>query len=127
MLIQNGTVSVSHEDLNALHQTALDYIEGWYACDSARAIKALHPDLIKRFIDKNSIHGMGSQDMLSYIQNREGSKFKGDRQITITIYDVFKDMATAKIESAEYSDYAHLGKINGKWVIINVLWGFKSL
>ncbi len=119
MSIQNQT------DLNAIQQTALDYIEGWYNCDEICAAKTLHPDLVKRFIDKNNLHGMGTDDMLDLIRKQEGEKFKGDRRIKITVLDVFKDIAAVKVESAEYHDYVHIGKLNGNWVIINVLWGFK--
>jgi len=121
MFIQNPS------DLNTIHQTALDYIEGWYECNEARALKALHPDLVKRFIDNNTLHGMGVDDMLSLIRKREGAKFKGDRQIKITVLDIFKDIAAVKVESAEYFDYVHIGKFNGDWKIINVLWGFKKV
>lgn len=114
-------------DLNAINQTALDYIEGWYDCDESRATNALHPDLTKRFIDNNSLHSMGVGDMLDLIRKREGEKFTGDRQIKITVLDLFKDIAAVKVESAEYHDYVHIGKINGNWVIINVLWGFKNV
>jgi len=126
MFIQNQSTEINQTDLIAIEQTALDYIEGWYDCDETRAVKALHPDLFKRYIDNNDLHGMGVQDMLNLIRNREGSKFKGDRQIKVTVLDVFNDIAAAKIESAEYNDYVHLGKINGDWMIINVLWGFKK-
>ncbi len=115
----------NQDDLNAIHQTALDYIESWYDCDETRAAKVLHPDLVKRFIDNNNLHGMGTDDMLHLIHKQEGEKYKGDRQIKITVLDVFKDIAAVKVESAEYHDYVHIGKLNGNWVIINVLWGFK--
>lgn len=126
MLVQNQTFEVSQGDLNAIQQTALDYIEGWYDCNADRAIKALHPELVKRSINNNIIRGLNTHDMLNFIQAGQGSKFNKDRQIAITVLDVFKDIATVKIESAEYNDYAHLGKINGRWVIINILWGFKN-
>jgi hypothetical protein len=126
MFAENQAIEVNQKDLKAIQQTALDYIEGWYECDETRATRALHPELVKRFLNNNSLHGMGVQDMLGYIRNREGAKFNGDRQIRITVLDVFNDIATAKIESAEYHDYAHLGKVNGQWVIINVLWGYKN-
>ena len=126
MFIQGQSTEINQVDLIAIEKTALDYIEGWYDCNEIRAVKALHPDLIKRFFDNNNLHGMGAQDMLSMIKNREGLKFKGDRQIKVTVLDVFKDIAAAKVESAEYHDYVHIGKINGDWVIINVLWGFKK-
>jgi hypothetical protein len=31
-------------------------------------------------------------------------------------------MATVKVYSAMYIDYLQVGKINGEWKIINVLW-----
>jgi len=116
---------MTQTDLNAIHQSTLDYIEGWYECNEARAIKALHPELIKRFIADNTLHGMGTGDMLSLVRKREGAKFTGDRQIQITVLDVFSDIATVKVESAQYLDYVHIGKFNGMWMIVNVLWGFK--
>jgi len=127
MLIQNQSTEINQADLIAIEQTALDYIEGWYDCDETRAGKALHPDLVKRFIDNDMLHGMGVQDMNDLIRNREGSKFQGDRHIKITVLDVFQNIATTKIESAEYYDYAHIGKVNGDWVLINVLWGYKKV
>jgi hypothetical protein len=117
----------NQEDLNAIQQTALDYIEGWYDCDEKRTTKALHPDLAKRFIDKDTLHRIGTEDMLGFIRNGGGANFKGDRQIKVTVQDVFNNIAAVRIDSAEYADYVHFAKIDGKWVIINVLSGFKNI
>lgn len=116
---------MTQTDLNAIRQTALDYIEGWYECDESRAVKALHPELVKRFVADNTLHGMGTVDMLNLIRKREGAKFTGGRQIQITVLDVFNEIAAVKVESAQYLDYVHIGKFNGEWMIVNVLWGFK--
>jgi hypothetical protein len=35
---------------------------------------------------------------------------------------VFGDAATVKIDAAEWVDYLHLGRWNGVWKILNVLW-----
>lgn len=117
----------NQEDLNAIQQTALDYIEGWYDCDEKRTTKALHPDLAKRFFDKGTLHKIGTQDMLHFIRGGGGSNFKGDRQIKVTILDVFNNIAAVRIDSAEYIDYAHFVKIDGKWVILNVISGSKNM
>jgi len=127
MLIQNQSTIISQEDLNAIHQTALDYMEGWYESNQSRAIGALHPDVVKRNIDDNGLQELTTEVFIELMKNGEGSKFTGDRQITITILDIFKNIATLKVESAEYYDYVHIGKVNGSWVIINVLWEFKTL
>lgn len=33
--------------------------------------------------------------------------------------------ATVKFKMRDWVDYMHMGKLNGKWVIINVLWELK--
>jgi hypothetical protein len=33
--------------------------------------------------------------------------------------------ATVKLEMREWVDYMQLGKMNGKWVVVNVLWEMK--
>jgi len=40
----------------------------------------------------------------------------------IIILDVYKNTASVKAISAQYIDYVHLAKYNGKWKIVNVLW-----
>jgi hypothetical protein len=40
----------------------------------------------------------------------------------VTVLDVFEGIATVKIVSHDFVDYAHLAKWNGEWVIVNVLW-----
>jgi hypothetical protein len=40
----------------------------------------------------------------------------------VTILDVYDNVAMVKTMSAEYVDYLQMGKVNGKWIIINVLW-----
>ncbi|HEV7836602.1 MAG TPA: nuclear transport factor 2 family protein, partial [Gemmatimonadaceae bacterium] len=42
--------SQSPADSVAIRQTALDYIQGWYAGDAARMERALHPELAKRIV-----------------------------------------------------------------------------
>jgi hypothetical protein len=39
--------------------------------------------------------------------------------------DIDNDIASVKVVSAEYIDYLQLGKVDGQWVIINILWRHK--
>lgn len=49
----------------AIRATALDYIEGWFIGDPDRMERALHPELVKRFVvtdettHRDWIDGMG--------------------------------------------------------------------
>ncbi len=40
----------------------------------------------------------------------------------VKIHAAFANIATIEIDSADFLDYAHVAKIDGKWKIVNVLW-----
>jgi hypothetical protein len=53
--------------------------------------------------------------------NKEG-KLRKDAPKDIQIYDVLDQTASAKLTAEWGIDYMHLAKMDGKWMIINVLW-----
>ena len=118
-------------DREAIKQTALDYIEGWYEGNAERMERALHPDLAKRIVRTNAQgqSGLGQMSALSLVQGvkRGGGKDtpKEKQQKDVTILDVFGNAASVKIVASDWIDYLHIGKFNGRWVIINVLWELK--
>lgn len=114
--------TASQEDLEGIQQAALDYIEGWYEGDAERMDRSLHPELIKRKILQDRLSTLGQDDMVELTQSGGGKAFPGDKKNTITILDVYFEIATVKVESAEYIDFLHIGKVDGEWMIINVLW-----
>jgi hypothetical protein len=117
-----GEFSASEEDMKAIRQVALDYIEGWFEGDVNRMERSLHPDLVKRTIRNDQIESLGADEMLSYTVQGVGKRFGKQDNIIIQILDVYNNIATVKIRSDIYIDYLHIGKINGEWRIINVLW-----
>jgi hypothetical protein len=40
----------------------------------------------------------------------------------VSILDIFRNAASAKIDAGPWIDYLHLARVNGSWVIVNVLW-----
>jgi hypothetical protein len=113
----------SQEDYSAIQQTALDYVEGWYEGDAERMDRSLHEDMVKRDIIANhQVHTLGKEEMVKYTQEGGGKSYPGEKENIVTILDISSNIATVKVESAEYIDYLHMGKVDGKWVIINVLW-----
>ena len=40
----------------------------------------------------------------------------------MTILDIFGNAASAKAIMADWIDYLQLAKVDGRWVIVNVLW-----
>jgi hypothetical protein len=40
----------------------------------------------------------------------------------VRILDIFENAASVRVDASDWVDYLHLAKVNGRWVIINVLW-----
>ncbi len=69
-----------------------------------------------------------SASLLTHVANTNDNSIEINKdqelKAEIIIYDVFENVATAKSFSNKYKfiDYIHLGKIDGKWKIVNMLW-----
>lgn len=121
----------SAADTEAIKQTALDYIEGWYEGNSERMERAVHPELAKRIVRTNpeGYSRLDQQSAMTLVMNtrRGGGKNtpKEKQQKDITILDVFENTASVKVVASDWIDYLHIAKSNGRWVIVNVLWELK--
>ena len=127
----HGQTKVSDADKQAITQTALDYVEGWYEGNAERMERALHPDLAKRVVFRDE-RGRSRLDQMSAMGLVQGVKRGGGKdtpkeqqQKDITILDVFENAASVKAIMSGWIDYMHMAKINGRWVIVNVLWELK--
>jgi hypothetical protein len=38
------------------------------------------------------------------------------------ITNIYRNAATVRIDATTWVDFLHVGKVDGRWVIINVLW-----
>ena len=129
--VRAQTMNTSDVDRATIKQTALDYIEGWYAGDAERMERALHPDLAKRIVLTNP-QGQSRLDQMSALGLVQGTK-RGfgkntpkEKQITdVVILDVFENAASVRALMSGWIDYMHMAKFNGRWVIVNVLWELK--
>jgi hypothetical protein len=112
-------------DSAAVRATALDYIEGYYNADTARMARALHPDLVKRIVQNGSrIQGMTAAQLVratgSHPPMPEAQQVKD-----VTILDIYRGAAAVKVNATDWIDYMQLGRIDGQWKIIYVLWELK--
>jgi hypothetical protein len=118
----------TEDDRSAVEAAALDYIEGAYSGDAERMGRALHPELNKVLLTESRATGvqflykMGWSNLVEGTRAGLGLVDEGERAIEVEIYDVSHDMAMAKVSSLRYIDYLQLGKVDGEWKIINVLW-----
>jgi hypothetical protein len=115
----------TEDEVARINQTALDYVEGWYAADVDRMESALHPDLVERRVVSlpNGTDYIDSTLMMVEVTRVRTCK-KSPTEPTlneIEILDVCENAATAKAISADFVAYLHLAKCGGKWKIVNVL------
>lgn len=124
--------SVSEADLAAIKQAATDYCESWYEGSTEKIERAVHPDLAKRIVradpqSKNSrLDHMGAMRLFQNVRSGYGKNTPKERQLKeVTVLDVLGNAASVKAVMSDWIDYMHVAKINGRWVIVNVLWEMK--
>lgn len=119
----------SSADTAAIRAAALDYAEGWYEGNADRMARALHPELVKRIVVSDTATGrsvlqnMGASALVNGTRHGYGKETpKERRQRDVSVLDIFGNAASAKAEMADWVDYMQLAKVDGRWVIVNVLW-----
>jgi Putative lumazine-binding len=121
----------SDADKEAIKRTALNYAEGWYEGNADKMESSLSPDLAKRIARTNpqGQSSLGQMTAMALVQGTRGGSGKStpkeEQQKDVTIYDILGGAATVKLEMRDWVDYMHIAKLNGKWVIVNVLWDMK--
>jgi hypothetical protein len=120
-------------DREAIIRVAHDYIDGFYEANGERMNRALHPNLAKRDVTRDSetgkdmVRNMTAQQLVEVTESGYGARVaeQEGRQSDVTILDVFENVASVKIVAITWIDYLHVGKVDGEWKIINVLWEWK--
>ena len=116
-------------DSAAIRATALDYVEGWYEGNPERMGRALHPELVKRIVvsdtatGRSVLQGMGASALVNGTRHGYGKSTPKERQEKeVRILDIFGNAASARATMADWIDYMQLARVDGRWVIVNVLW-----
>ena len=117
--------AIDENDLIAL--AAFDYIDGWYEGDAARMERALHPELAKRIVHNGGAHSrldhMSAMTLVPATRAGGGTKVPVDERVKeVIILDVTDDVASVKAIMHGWIDYLHMARVDGRWVIVNVLW-----
>ena len=127
---QETTSEQAVNDLAAIRQAALDYMQGWYEGDAERMRRSLHTELAKRAILRDAqtgeprFHHLNQQQLVTKTGQGGGSDEvpSNKRYYEVSVLDIYEDIACARAESFDYVDYLHLAREEGRWVIVNVLW-----
>jgi ribosomal protein L31 len=121
-------VAPGPDDRAQVEATALDYIEGAFSGDCDRMASALHPELTKMRLashpqtGRQFLSAMGASLLTETTRDGRGLVDEAERDIRVEIHDISHGMAAVKVTSSRYIDHLQMGKVDGTWQIINVLW-----
>jgi len=133
VLSVSNSFAQSDDTSELITERALDYVAGYYSSDINRMDRSIHPDLAKRAISKHPrtgnhfIRHISKSTLLEIANGIRGTESSKETQkkldnIDVSILTVDGNIASVKVVSADFIDYIHLGKWNGKWMIINIFW-----
>jgi len=124
-----GNAFCQSADEEAIKETALNYIEGWYSADTARMAKALSPDLAKRGFVLNPrtkklvIAPATYEQMLQWVGQKPNElESDPEKPLEVVIIEVGEYIAMVKTITPDFIDYLHMGKMDGVWKIYNAIW-----
>ena len=93
----------SAADSAAIRTTALDYVEGWYEGNAERMGRALHPELVKRIVARDTVSGrawistQGASNLVSNTARGGGESTPTDRRRKdVQILDIYGTVASVR-------------------------------
>ncbi|HSR69479.1 MAG TPA: nuclear transport factor 2 family protein [Acidobacteriota bacterium] len=116
------------EDEKGVRAAIEDYVLGIYLVEPERIERSVHPDLWKRGFYRQdgqyTLYPMTFEQLVKLAGdwNENGRVDPESAPQKIEIYEVLDKTASAKLTAEWGIDYFHLAKVDGKWVIMNVLW-----
>jgi hypothetical protein len=128
MFLTSTYVYSQQSDKSQIEHAIHNYVDAFYEADTSKAYESIVRDLAKRGYYTTK-EGKVNEAKMSFEQLvKLAQRWKNTKNITaqspkkISVFDVLDKIASAKVEAHWGIDYFHLAKINGKWMIINVLW-----
>ena len=113
----------SNDDRSAVRSTVTNYIEGYFTGDAQRMEQTLHPHYLKHVIHGEiPMREMTGPQLIKDVR-REGPPDLPAASKTgqVTVLDVARDIASAKLVTPGWTDYLTLSRVNGEWKILSVV------
>ena len=119
----------SAEDREGVRLAVLDYVEAIYNVEPERIEQSVHPQLAKVGYWRPRNATVYQEGLMTYAElvevartwNRDGRDLSNAPK-KIEVLDVLDQTAVAKLTAQWGIDYMQLAKVDGKWMIRNVLW-----
>ncbi len=117
--------------LAAIEATCYDYVDGQLEGDPQRVARALHPDLAKRAVigdtpyERLGLRRMSKDELVELTRRGALKTPKEQWNRSCRVLDVTAETAAVRLETPWFVDHFHMGRFDGKWIIVNALWHSK--
>lgn len=125
---------ITLEDKTAIESTVKGYIENFFENNAEEMSKYLHPDLAKGGVSKKRGEDIlffetMSMEKLNKIVTTKPVLSKSSQSNEIKILDVFRNTASVRLNTGypqkmKWIEYILLTKIDGKWLINDIIWDY---
>ena len=117
-------------DAAAVTRAARDYLEGFYEGDSTKIVRSVSPTVVKygyyvpRGDSTYAGEAMTYAEMLDYVRGvkARARPVPASAPREVALFEVLDQTAAAKVVAWWGTDYLHLARINGRWMITQVIW-----
>lgn len=123
-----ATANVEPATLAAIEATCFDYVDGQLEANPERVARALHPDLAKRAVigdtpdERLGLRRMSKEELVGLTKAGALKTPKGQWDRSCRVLDVTGNAASVRLETPWFVDYFHMGRFDGRWIIVNALW-----
>lgn len=122
--------SAPSPDAEQVARAARDYLEGFYEGDSTKIARSVSPTVVKYgyFIPrgKTAYEGepMTYAEMFDYVRQvkASGRTVPESAPREVRVLEVLDQIAAAKVVAWWGTDFMHLARIDGRWMITQVIW-----
>jgi hypothetical protein len=118
------------ENTEGVKRALLDYVEGFYEGDTTKLVRSVLPEVKKYGYWKEEKSGqyageaMSYQEMMDYANGvKKKKKFPpATAPKEVNVFEIQDQTACGKVTAWWGTDYILLGKYDGRWKIVHVLW-----
>ena len=116
-------------DRKAVERAVLDYAEAIYEVKPELVDRSVHRELAKRGFIRGQ-DGAYREAPMTFAQlrtlaerwNAQGRVDAKTARKEVVVLDLLDQTASAKLTASWGIDYLHLGKYDGEWKIVNIIW-----
>ena len=127
----SGALSADPATIAAIEATCFDYVDGQLEANPDRVARALHPDLAKRAVlgdtpdERLGLRRMSKEELVGLTRQGALKTPKAQWDRSCRVLDVTEEAASVRLETPWFVDYFHMGRFEGRWIIVNALWHSK--